>query len=129
MRRTVNFLGTKKRLYPLSCKGYRCIVPSRAQVRACTRVREHTRPRARVVVSKKLRSRRRLCRLTDAACPLRVFHGFQVRGKFPGLRRGGFFVKNTCIFLLAVVSYYGYKGWSSAVHTPECVDVPLREAA
>ena len=43
--------------------------------------------------------------------------------------KGGFFVKNTCIFLLAVVSYYGYKGWSSAVHTPECVDVPLREAA
>ena len=39
------------------------------------------------------------------------------------------FCKNTCIFLLAVVSYYGYKGWSSAVHTPECVDVPLREAA
>ena len=52
MRRTVNFLGVKKRLYPLSCKGYRCIAPSRAQVRACTRVREHTRPRARVVVSK-----------------------------------------------------------------------------
>ena len=44
-------------------------------------------------------------------------------------QKGGFFVKNTCIFLLAVVSYYGYKGWSSAVHTPECVDVPLREAA
>ena len=52
MRRTVNFLGVKKRLYPLSCKGYRRIVPSRAQVRACTRVRGHTRPRARVVVSK-----------------------------------------------------------------------------
>lgn len=44
-------------------------------------------------------------------------------------QKGEFFVKNTCIFLLAVVSYYGYKGWSSAVHTPECVDVPLREAA
>ena len=52
MRRTVNFLSAKKRLYPLSCKGYRRIVPSRAQVRACTRVRGHTRPRARVVVSK-----------------------------------------------------------------------------
>ena len=52
MRRTVNFLSAKNRLYPLSCKGYRRIVPSRAQVRACTRVRGHTRPRARVVVSK-----------------------------------------------------------------------------
>ena len=58
--------------------------------------------------------------------------GGQRQGRtFSGTARqkGGFFVKNTCIFLLAVVSYYGYKGWSSAVHTPECVDVPLREAA
>lgn len=39
------------------------------------------------------------------------------------------FCKKYLPFLLAVVSYYGYKGWSSAVHTPECVDVPLREAA
>ena len=87
MRRTVNFLGTKKRLYPLSCKGYRRIIPRArrcARVRACEGI---PAPRARVVVSKKLRSRRRLCRLTDAACPLRVFHGFQARGKFPGLHR------------------------------------------
>ena len=52
------------------------------------------------------------------AAALRELHG-----------RKADFCKNTCIFLLAVVSHYGYKGWSSAVHTPECVDVPLREAA
>ena len=51
-------------------------------------------------------------------------------GLFPDSRRDirktGFFVKSACNPGGTVVSYSGYKGWSSAVHAPSCADVPWK---
>ena len=99
MRRTVNFLSAKKRLYPLSCKGYRRIDPSRAGARVYAHARAYPPPCARRRVEKNcaavggfaaLQMRRAPCGYSTAFRPeenSRASAAYSVFPVLPGGRR------------------------------------------
>ena len=99
MRRTVNFLSAKKRLYPLSCKGYRRIDPSRAGASVYAHARAYPPPCARRRVEKNcaavggfaaLQMRRAPCGYSTAFRPeenSRASAAYSVFPVLPGGRR------------------------------------------